>query len=110
VAILPGSDPRLKNEYVVIGAHSDHIGMANGRPVEHDSLKAYNLVARVEGADSRGGQPPTAEQWARINALKDSLRKVYPARLDSVNNGADDDGSGSVSVLEIAEAFAKGPV
>ena len=45
----------------------------------------------------------------RINALKDSLRKVYPARLDSVSNGADDDGSGSVSILEIAEAFAKGP-
>ena len=45
----------------------------------------------------------------RINALKDSLRKVYPARLDSISNGADDDGSGSVSILEIAEAFAKGP-
>ena len=45
----------------------------------------------------------------RINALN-SLRKIYPARLDSVSNGADDDGSGSVSILEIAEAFAKGPV
>jgi hypothetical protein len=110
VAILPGTDPKLKNEYIVIGAHSDHIGMsATNPPVEHDSLKAYNIVARVEGADSRGAPPPTPEQWVRINALKDSLRKVYPARLDSVSNGADDDGSGSVSVLEIAEAFAKGP-
>ncbi len=26
-AILPGSDPELKNEYVVYTAHSDHIGM-----------------------------------------------------------------------------------
>ncbi len=111
VAIIPGSDPKLKNEYIVIGAHSDHIGMsAANPPVEHDSLKAYNIVARVEGADSRGALPPTPEQWVRINALKDSLRKVYPARLDSVSNGADDDGSGSVSILEIAEAFAKGPV
>lgn len=111
VAILPGSDPKLKNEYIVIGAHSDHIGMsAANPPVEHDSLKAYNIVARVEGADSRGALPPTPEQWVRINALKDSLRKVYPARLDSINNGADDDGTGSVSILEIAEAFAKGPV
>ena len=111
VAILPGTDPKLKNEYIVIGAHSDHIGMSNTNPpVEHDSLKAYNMVARVEGADTPRGDPPTPEQWARINALKDSLRKVYPARLDSVSNGADDDGSGSVSILEIAEAFAKGPV
>ncbi len=111
VAILPGSDPKLKNEYIVIGAHSDHIGMAAANPpVEHDSLKAYNIVARVEGADSRGAAPPTPEEWTRINALKDSLRRVSPARLDSINNGADDDGSGSVSILEIAEAFAKGPV
>jgi len=109
VAILPGTDPVLKNEYVVIGAHADHVG-ANGVPVEHDSLKAYNMVARVEGADSRGAPAPSAEQWARINAIKDSLRKIDPARLDSISNGADDDGSGSVSILEIAEAFAKGPV
>src|SRR5205823_6221614 len=44
------------------------------------------------------------------NAIKDSLRRVYPARLDSISNGADDDGSGSVSILEIAEAFAKSSV
>jgi hypothetical protein len=111
VAIIPGSDPKLKNEYIVIGAHSDHIGISNTTPaVEHDSLKAYNIVARVEGADSRNATTPTAEQWVRINALKDSLRKVYPARIDSISNGADDDGSGSVSILEIAEAFQKGPV
>jgi hypothetical protein len=111
VAILPGTDPVLKNEYIVIGAHSDHVGLSAVRPiVEHDSLKAYNIVARVGGADSRSAQPPTAEQWTRINAIKDSLRKVYPPKLDSISNGADDDGSGSVSVLEIAEAFAKGSV
>ena len=109
IAILPGSDAKLRNEYIVIGAHSDH-NPPNNNPVESDSLKAYNMIARVEGADSRGGAPPTAEQWVRINAIKDSLRKVYPARLDSISNGADDDGSGSVSVLEIAEAFAKGSV
>jgi len=111
VAILPGTDPVLKNEYIVIGAHSDHVGLSAVRPiVEHDSLKAYNIVARVEGADTRNAPKPTDEQWARINAIKDSLRKVYPARLDSISNGADDDGSGSVSILEIAEAFAKGNV
>jgi Zn-dependent M28 family amino/carboxypeptidase len=109
VAILDGTDPKLKKEYIVIGAHSDHIGISN-TVAEHDSVKAYNMVAKVEGADSRSPTPPTPEQWVRINAIKDSLRRVYPARLDSISNGADDDGSGSVSILEIAEAFAKGPV
>jgi len=111
IGIIRGTDPKLRNEYVVIGAHADHVGINGTRPVvEHDSLKAYNEVARVEGADTRNAPPPTAEQWTRINAIKDSLRKIYPPRLDSISNGADDDGSGSVSILEIAEAFAKGPV
>ena len=36
--ILPGSDPTLKNEYVVISAHLDHLGI--GAPVNGD--KIYN--------------------------------------------------------------------
>ena len=37
-AILPGSDPQLKNEYVVFSAHADHMGI--GRPVKGDNI--YN--------------------------------------------------------------------
>jgi len=29
-AVLPGTDPQLKDEYVVIGSHLDHIGMRGG--------------------------------------------------------------------------------
>ncbi|WP_333607409.1 M28 family metallopeptidase [Arsukibacterium sp.] len=29
IAVLPGADPVLKHEYVVITAHSDHIGLSN---------------------------------------------------------------------------------
>jgi hypothetical protein len=105
VAILPGSDPVLKNQYVAIGAHNDHIGF-NDRPVDHDSIRAFNLVARVQGADSPRPTSLTAEQQARIRAITDSLHALHGARRDSINNGADDDGSGSMSVLEIAEAFA----
>jgi Zn-dependent M28 family amino/carboxypeptidase len=36
--VLPGSDPALKNEYVVISAHLDHLGI--GEPVNGD--KIYN--------------------------------------------------------------------
>jgi hypothetical protein len=110
IAVLPGSDPKLKNEYVIIGGHSDHIGTANRALVESDSLKAYNEIAQTEGAERTGRITPDADQWARINAIKDSLRKIYPPRMDSISNGADDDGSGSVSVLEIAEKFAKSGV
>ena len=54
VGLIEGSDPALKDEWIIISAHIDH-----------------------EGADAVG-----------------------------VFNGADDDGSGTVALLEIAEAYA----
>ena len=54
VATIEGSDPQLKNEYVLVSAHFDH-----------------------DGADGP---------------------RIY--------NGADDDGSGTVGLIEIAEAYA----
>jgi hypothetical protein len=107
VAILPGSDPALRGEYVAIGAHNDHIGLTN-RPVDHDSLRAVNMIARVQGADSPAPVSFTSEQASRIRTITDSLHRLHGVRRDSIYNGADDDGSGSVTVLEIAEAFAKG--
>ena len=108
VAILPGSDPKLRGEYVAIGGHNDHIGF-NTRPVDHDSIRAFNEVVRPEGEDSPRRAPTDAEM-TRVRAILDSLRTTHQPRVDSIYNGADDDGSGSVSVLEIAEAFAKGNV
>ncbi len=61
VGILEGSDPVLKNEYVIMSAHLDHIGLSAPLPDGHN-----------------------------------------------VNNGADDDGSGSTGLLGIAHAYAEG--
>lgn len=72
VGVIEGSDPVLKNEYVAIGAHYDHVGM--GRAGSGD---------RVESADG------------------DTRDIIY--------NGADDDGSGTVAVLAMAEALARAP-
>jgi len=58
VGILDGGDPKLKDEYVVLSAHYDHLKTTDKGDVFH---------------------------------------------------GADDDGSGTVSVLEIAQAFSLGP-
>jgi hypothetical protein len=109
IAIIRGSDPALRGEYVAIGAHSDHIAPAR-QAVDHDSLRAWNRVMRPNGADMRvaGSSTPTQQQTAEIRNLIDSLRKVRPPRRDSIFNGADDDGSGSVALLEIAESLAHG--
>ncbi len=109
IAVIRGSDPMLRNEYVAIGAHNDHIGF-NNSPVDHDSIRAFNMVARVQGADSPRPGTLTAEQRTRIRTMTDSLHALHGARRDSINNGADDDGSGSMTVLEIAEALATASV
>lgn len=64
VAVKWGNDPELKKEFIVIGAHYDHLGY--------------------------GG-------WGSGSRTPDTL---------AIHNGADDNGSGVSSVLEIAEYFA----
>ncbi len=109
VAIIPGSDPRLRHEYVAIGAHNDHIGMRSP-PVDKDSIKAFN-DARNKILLSKDMIAPTPAELATIHVNMDSIRRVHPTvRLDSISNGADDDGSGSMGVLEIAEAMQAMPV
>jgi hypothetical protein len=72
VGVIEGSDSVLKNEYVAIGAHYDHVGTgpagSNGRGAQRDGNKS-----------------------------------------DLIYNGADDDGSGTVSLLSMAEALARAP-
>ena len=76
VAVLEGSDPVLKNEYVAFGAHYDHVGMReNGDP------KADNIF---NGADDDGsgttGVLAIAEAFARTRPRpKRSLLFVWHA-------------------------------
>ncbi|HVH13709.1 MAG TPA: M28 family peptidase, partial [Longimicrobium sp.] len=103
VAILRGSDPAVNGQYVGISAHNDHEGFAD-HAVDHDSVIAYNMVIRPQGANDQP-RAPTGAEAARIRSLRDSLGADGNKR-DSIYNGADDDGSGTVALLEIAEAFA----
>jgi hypothetical protein len=103
IGILRGSDPALAHEYVVISAHNDHVGVAR-HAVDHDSLRVANFAAALR---KRGTPTAAAQAWARHTL--DSLRSLRSPRADSIFNGADDDGSGTVALLEIAEAMAASP-
>ncbi len=69
VGVMRGSDPELRNTYVILSAHYDHIG--------------------------------TLETSGKLGIDKTQRDG------DRIFNGANDDGSGTVSVIEIASAFAK---
>lgn len=61
VAVLRGSDPTLSDEYVVLSAHMDHVGV--GRPVNGDSIyngaddNASGTTALVEIAEALASMP-----------------------------------------------------
>ncbi|HEY5218309.1 MAG TPA: M28 family peptidase, partial [Gemmatimonadaceae bacterium] len=104
IAILPGSNPALAGEYVLVSAHNDHIGWTH-TPVDHDSLRAVNMVTRRQGANDPACRPSPTQQH-EIDSLIARARRIRRPRLDSIFNGADDDGSGTVIMLEIAERFS----
>ena len=117
VAVLPGADAAVRGQYVALGAHNDHVGYAR-RAVDHDSLKAANALRRAAyvALDTAGAEALDAAaerqvaeraRAARVNV--DSMRRLRPARPDSINNGADDDGSGTAAVLAIAGRYAALP-
>lgn len=104
VAVLPGRDPARRGEYVAMGAHNDHLGVA-AFGIDHDSLRAYNiLLARSHLDGPAAGNPGATSPTIHVNV--DSLRRIRPARRDSIFNGADDDGAGTASLLAIAHALA----
>jgi len=107
VGVLTGSDPALRDTYVALSAHHDHLGLQLP-PLDHDSVRAFDRVMRPMGEDSPRREP-TAAEAARITTIRDSLRAAHPARQDSVYNGADDDGSGTVALAELARVLAAGP-
>jgi Zn-dependent M28 family amino/carboxypeptidase len=50
IAALPGSDPALKNEYVVLSAHIDHLGAGepiNGDPIYNGAMDNASGVATL---------------------------------------------------------------
>ena len=93
VGIIPGSDPTLRRQYVAIGAHNDHVGFTT--PVDKDSLKAFNDL-RMRWMLANEMRQPTIEVLQQFRVNMDSIRRVHPAaRLDSINNGAYDNASGT---------------
>jgi len=70
------------------------------RAVEHNS--APNVVGILEGSD-----PRLKREYVVLSAHMDHVGVGRPVNGDSIYNGADDDASGTIAVVEAAEAFAQ---
>ena len=118
-AMVEGTDPRLKDTYVLFGAHLDHLGYSQTGGGNQPSPTACRQRSETAQAAVRAAgktvQNPGRGGRAAPNAAP-SGRGAAPAppsvpfeQRDMINNGADDDGSGSTALLAIAKAFATGP-
>lgn len=68
-------------------------------------FQTWNAAGRLRGAD-----PALARDVILLSAHLDHIGgKPGTAGTDTINNGADDDASGCVAVLELARALAQGP-
>ncbi|QGP79566.1 M28 family metallopeptidase [Sphingobium sp. CAP-1] len=97
VAILPGSDPVLKDQYVVLSAHLDHIGVSpvkTGEPADKDRINngaldnGAGIATMLEVARAMAGSPDRPRRsiifLASTGEEKGLLGADYYARHPSV--------------------------
>jgi hypothetical protein len=74
IGLLEGSDPVLKNEYVVIGGHFDHLGMGG----EGSGSRAPGEIAVHNGADDNAsGTAGVIELAQKLSANQKLLKRSF---------------------------------
>lgn len=78
VALLEGSDPVLKNEYLIVGAHYDHLGYGG----KNSGSRAPDTIAIHNGADDNAsGTAANLEVFEKLAANRKDIKRsiVYIA-------------------------------
>ena len=84
VAMLPGNDPVLKNEYIVVGAHFDHLGM--GGP--GSGSRATDTIGIHNGADDNASGVAAVIQLAeKLAGAKNNKRSIIFAAFGAEEMG-----------------------
>lgn len=113
VGMIEGSDPKLKDTYVMYGAHLDHNGYSQAGGGNLGSVSGCrNRSAVALAAVTASGKKPVKSAAAGPPAFGGAAPSTDATRFDKgdyINNGADDDGSGSATLMGVAKAFATGP-
>lgn len=111
VGVIEGSDPKLKDTYVMYGAHLDHNGYSQagtGNPGSVSGCRNRSAVA-LAAVTKAGKTPVKGAPAAPAGAVAPPVNANRFDLGDYINNGADDDGSGSATLMGVARAFATGP-
>jgi hypothetical protein len=71
VAVVPGTDPVLRNQYMVIGAHFDHLGKSSAHSSDPEAKDAIR-----NGADDNASGTAAVMELARQFAAKPAKRSI----------------------------------
>ena len=82
VAILPGTDPALRGEYVVIGAHYDHLGRSTEYAMDPGAGDAIR-----RGADDNASGTAAVLELARLFASHPTRRTLVFANFSGEEEG-----------------------
>lgn len=72
-----------------------------------DTLSNFNAVTTNVVGMLPGNDPDLKEEWVILGAHYDHIGAVDPVNGDYIANGANDNASGTVAVMEIAKALAR---
>ncbi|GEM_PF-220060 len=121
VGLVPGGDSGSYMQYIpieltVAPALPGGRGGGGARPRRLASWAAFDSLPperRVRGSNVvgiiKGSDPVLADEVVLVTAHYDHLGIGTPVNGDSINNGADDDASGCISLIEMARALRNGP-
>jgi hypothetical protein len=82
VALVPGRDPALRGEYVVIGAHFDHLGRSPANAMDPEARDAVR-----NGADDNASGTAAVLELARLLAARPARRSVVVAHFSGEELG-----------------------
>jgi hypothetical protein len=82
VAMVPGSDPTLRNQYMVIGAHFDHLGRSSAHASDPEARNAIR-----NGADDNASGTAAVMELARQFAANPAKRSIIFASFSGEELG-----------------------
>jgi Zn-dependent M28 family amino/carboxypeptidase len=116
IGVLEGTDPKLKNEYLVVSAHYDHVGVQKNASPDKDSIfngardNAIGVVGMISTAKYLAQYPPkrsvlfiawTGEEKGLLGSKYYSEYPVIPMKQVVFNFNCDGAGYNDVTVATV---------
>jgi hypothetical protein len=99
IAYLPGAGPHA-DEYVVVGSHYDHLGWGGpgslmNMPTSHAALQVPGQIKELLAPGAAANDHPATR-----------VKPTTAPTTRAIHHGADDNASGTATVLELARLFS----